>query len=271
MIASLDVASSRIRPLCSTLPLAMLLAACSPPSTEDASVASDYRVVSSPVKAIVKDVLVKPGQHVAKGDVLLTLSPEIDPMAHVMEVTRTALDDRGAQQRNGGLPARRPTMEDMMAAVRADQANVRDKSHRWAEAAGQVVDLQVKPDQAIVPDQPLMAISTGDIIVVARFKDDDVKQLHVGQRAQVQLIERVNDTDRQGRQYEADRPSEALFAGTLKAFGDLSGAAPAASVETGSFVKVVGRQPVQILLDVPTAQRGMFRRGRGARVTMLKD
>ncbi|MET2987476.1 biotin/lipoyl-binding protein [Herbaspirillum seropedicae] len=274
----IDAASSRfpvrpgIRPLCCLLPLALLLAACSPPRTDDASVASDYQVVSSPVKAIVKEVLVKPGQQVEEGALLLTLNPEIDPMAHVMEVTRNVLGDPGAQKQNEGMPARRPTMEDMMAAVRADQDNVREKSNRWAESAGQVVDVLVKPDQAIVPEQPLLAISSGDFIVVARFKEDEVKQLRVGQRAQVQLMEQVIEPDRQGRRRDTDRPSEQIFSGSLKAFGDVPAeGSPEATIEAGPNVKVVARAPVQIVLDVPPAQRGLFRRGRAALVTMQKD
>lgn len=158
----------------------MLLVVCLFLSMEDVSVVLDYWVVFLLVKVIVKDVLVKLGQYVVKGDVLLMLSLEIDLMVYVMEVMCIVLDDWGVQQCNGGFLVWCLIMEDMMVVVCVDQVNVWDKFYCWVEVVGQVVDLQVKLDQVIVFDQLFMVIFIGDIIVVVCFKDDDVKQLYVG-------------------------------------------------------------------------------------------
>lgn len=115
------------------------------------------------------------------------------------------------------------------------------------------------------------AAAAGEVIVVARFKEDDARKLHVGQRAVVHLTNIEMSNDRMGRSYESESKGGG-FEGRLKAFGEPPSAAGAqSSVQAGSFVNVVQRKPVQIAVAVPAEARALFLPMRKAVVEMKGD
>ncbi|OWY31318.1 hypothetical protein [Herbaspirillum robiniae] len=132
-------------------------------------------------------------------------------------------------------------------------------------------DASVAPSSALAEAAPVADQGNGEVIVIARFEEADVKKLHVGQRALVRLTEMTQATDRQGRIYPSERPTES-FEGRLKAFGDLPSPDTApASAQANSFVKVKRREPVQIAVAASAQTRAMFHPMRGAIVEMQRD
>lgn len=133
-------------------------------------------------------------------------------------------------------------------------------------------DASVAPDAdaALSAQGAATKAGAGEVIVIARFEEDEVGKLHLGQRAVVHLTEMVLTNDRMGRTYTSERPAEG-FEGRVKAFGEPSAASAMASSQEGSFVKVKQRKPVQIAVAVPAEARALFLPMRKAIVEMQRD
>jgi membrane fusion protein (multidrug efflux system) len=105
-----------------------------------------------------------------------------------------------------------------------------------APSAGRVAKKSVEVGQRLQPGQPLMAVVSDHVWVVANFKESQLKKLHVGEKVDV----------------EVDAIEGRTFHGTLESFSPGTGAkfallAPDNS--TGNFTKIVQRMPVKIVLD----------------------
>ncbi|KAF1044050.1 MAG: p-hydroxybenzoic acid efflux pump subunit AaeA [Herbaspirillum frisingense] len=237
------------------LPLALALGACSGrgPSTDDASVSSAIVPVTPEIAGQVREVLVKEGDEVKKGQLLVRLTPDPQEMAKLKQSVNELLgNSRQQAYDNGQMPA----LQGMGVVIDArynDEANEARLSQLVAPADGRVSDLTVRAGDALAEDQVVLRLSPVEVIVTARFKDKETGKLHVGQEATVRL---------------QDEPGQA-FTGRIKAIGGATGAA--GEGQAGSFVNVVERKPVQIAVDVPPEARALFLPQRGAIVEMRKD
>jgi membrane fusion protein (multidrug efflux system) len=105
-----------------------------------------------------------------------------------------------------------------------------------APVAGVVSNRSVELGQIVAPGQPLMAvIPTGDIWVVANFKETQLRSMKPGQKA-------VIGVDSSGHEYEGHVDS--ISGATGARFSLL----PPENA-TGNFVKVVQRVPVKIVFE----------------------
>jgi membrane fusion protein, multidrug efflux system len=131
--------------------------------------------------------------------------------------------------------ASHPKVAQAAAAVRAAYLDYR-RAEIPAPVSGVVAKRSVQLGQRVSPGTPLMAIVPPDEVWVdANFKEVQVKQIRVGQRARV-------TADANGVEYHGTVVGVA--AGTGAAFALL----PAQNA-TGNWIKVVQRLPVRIALD----------------------
>ena len=106
-----------------------------------------------------------------------------------------------------------------------------------APSTGVVSRKSVEPGQVVQPGQPLLALVTlGDVWVVANFKETQLKNMRVGQRATV-------DVDALGGR-EFTGKIDSIAAATGAKFSLL----PPENA-SGNYVKVVQRVPVKIVFD----------------------
>ena len=105
-----------------------------------------------------------------------------------------------------------------------------------APAAGIVSRKSIEIGQVIQAGQPLLAlVSLGDVWVTANFKETQLKNMRVGQRATVEV-------DALGREFTGHVDSIAAATGAKFSLLPPENA-------TGNYVKVVQRVPVKIVLD----------------------
>lgn len=108
-----------------------------------------------------------------------------------------------------------------------------------APMRGVVSRRSVEPGQLVSPDRTLLAlVPPDDVWVVANFKEDQVKEMHPGQKVQVKI-------DTYGRR---------SFAAHVESLAGASGSRFALlppDNASGNFTKVVQRIPVLIRLDAP--------------------
>ena len=121
------------------------------------------------------------------------------------------------------------------AAVRLAKLQV-DYTVIRAPSAGRIAKKTVEVGQRLQPGQPLMAVVSDRVWVVANFKESQLKQLHRGEKVAVAI----------------DAIEGRTFPGTVDSFSPGTGArfallAPDNS--TGNFTKIVQRLPVKIVLD----------------------
>jgi membrane fusion protein (multidrug efflux system) len=106
-----------------------------------------------------------------------------------------------------------------------------------AEVSGAVARRTVEPGQTVSPERPLMAIvALDDTWVVANFKEDQLRDMRAGQKAEV----------------EVDAFGGRRFAGHVESFAPGTGSRfsllPPDNA-SGNFTKVVQRVPVLVRLD----------------------
>jgi membrane fusion protein (multidrug efflux system) len=104
-----------------------------------------------------------------------------------------------------------------------------------APSAGRVAKKSVEVGQRLQPGQPMLAIVSDQVWVVANFKENQLAGLHPGERAEVRI----------------DAVKNRVFEGVVQSFSPGTGAQfsllPPDNA-TGNFTKVVQRLPVKILL-----------------------
>jgi len=106
-----------------------------------------------------------------------------------------------------------------------------------APTKGVVSRKSVEPGQVVQPGQPLLALVTlGDVWVVANFKETQLKNMRVGQRATIE-VDALG-----GREFTGHVDSIAAATGAKFSLLPPENA-------SGNYVKVVQRVPVKIVLD----------------------
>jgi membrane fusion protein (multidrug efflux system) len=105
-----------------------------------------------------------------------------------------------------------------------------------APASGNVTRKSVEVGQVLQPGQPLLALVTdGDVWVTANFKETQLKDVHPGQRATIEV-------DALGREFQGKVDSIAAATGAKFSLLPPENA-------SGNYVKVVQRVPVKIVFD----------------------
>lgn len=181
-----------------------------------------------------------------------------ETLTHTGAVSEQALDQAraaydGAQAAQQSLVSARASAEAGLAAARAQHSVALAQIERAeaalgvaklqsdytivrAPSAGRIAKKTVEVGQRVQPGQPLMAVVSDRVWVVANFKENQLGQLRPGERAEV----RVDAVD--GR----------VLQGVVESFSPGTGAEfsllPADNA-TGNFTKVVQRVPVKILLS----------------------
>jgi membrane fusion protein, multidrug efflux system len=126
-----------------------------------------------------------------------------------------------------------------------------------APSLGVVSRKSVEPGQVVQPGQPLLALVTlGDVWVVANFKETQLKNMRVGQRATV-------DVDALGGR-EFSGHVDSIAAATGAKFSLL----PPENA-TGNYVKVVQRVPVKIVFDPGQDPEHLLRPGMSVAPTVF--
>jgi len=171
--------------------------------------------------------------------------------SQALDEARTAFDAAQAAQQS--LVSARASAEAGLAAARAQHAVALAQIQK-AEAAlgvarlqfdytvirapssGRVAKKTVEVGQRVQPGQPLMAIVSDRVWVVANFKENQLARLRPGERAEVRV----------------DAVDDRVFQGVVESFSPGTGAEfsllPPDNA-TGNFTKIVQRVPVKILLD----------------------
>jgi membrane fusion protein (multidrug efflux system) len=108
----------------------------------------------------------------------------------------------------------------------------------YASEAGYITRKSVEPGDYVQPGQPLVALVSDRVWVVANFKETQLKNMRPGQAVTMKL----------------DAYPQLSLRGHVDSFQSGTGAAfsllPAENA-TGNYVKVVQRVPVKIVLDEP--------------------
>jgi len=144
-------------------------------------------------------------------------------------------------------------MKAAQAVVESAQINLNDALIR-ASTAGRIGDNQVRVGQFVQPGTRLMdVVPTGDVYLVANFKETQIGRMRVGQVATVTL------DALKGRKIEAVLDSFAPGTGAQFALLPPENA-------TGNFTKIVQRVPVRFRLRVPDDVRPVLLPGLSATV-----
>ena len=233
-------------------------------STDNAYVQADRVAISPGVSGRVVAILVRNNQSVKKGDVLL----ELDPADYDAAERQAAADLANAMQALNYAVTEERRQRDLKAIGVASQADV-DKAKRDADMARQQVamarprldvarknhgDTHVKaPADGIVTkvdqtqvgavvnaSQPMFFLLSGAPWIEANFKEDQLRDMRVGETAEVK-IDAFNNVKLKAR-------LKSFSPGTGSSFSLL----PPENA-TGNWVKVTQRVPVQFeLIDPPT-------------------
>jgi membrane fusion protein (multidrug efflux system) len=234
-------------------------------STDDAEIAAHSAVLSAKVGGIVQSVLVDENQVVKAGQVLA----KIDNREYQNAV-------RQAQGEVGSLHARLRDAEKNFhrmqnlykkGAVSQQQADDAEAAYGDLSKKVQAVDAQVdqaqlnlgyteikaptdgklgkksvEPGMVVNPGQALFTfVESNDRWIIANFKETQLRQMKVGQEAEIQI----------------DAIAGKTFTGHVESFSPSSGATFALippDNATGNFTKIVQRVPVKIVFDHDSIQ-----------------
>jgi len=179
--------------------------------------------------------------------------------------TRAASELRGAQtgpeqvtMTQARAAAAEARVQQMRAAVSQAELNLEHASVK-APAAGIVSRKSVEVGQVIQPGQPLMTIIPLERVwVTANFKETQLRDMHAGQRAVV----------------EVDAYGGREFTGKVESLAAATGARfsliPPDNA-TGNFVKVVQRVPVKIVIDPQQGDTQLLRPGLSVTARVYTD
>ncbi len=230
-------------------------------STDDASIETHVIPISSKVSGQIQSVKAADNQHVEKGELLVEIDPrdyqvkleqaKAEFSAAKAEAQRAAADYARAIQLFKRDDLSRQAYEKAMsdADVLTARALLAEKKVSAAELdlsyaritapeAGKVTKKNAEPRAYVQVGQPLMAIVTDEVWVIANFKETQLTRMRVGQEVGVKVDAFP------GRTLKAHIDS--IQSGTGGRFSLL----PAENA-TGNFVKVVQRVPVKIVFDEP--------------------
>jgi membrane fusion protein (multidrug efflux system) len=232
-------------------------------STDDAAIEAHVLPISSKVSGQVLEVAVDDNRHVEKGDLLVRIDPRdyqvkldqarAELAAARADASRAAADAGRAKQLFDKDDISKQVYEKAVADadVLKARAEVADRKAYAAEMdlsytritapeAGKVTKKNAELQAFVQVGQPLMAVVTDDVWVVANFKETQLTRMRPGQEVTVEVDAFP------GRELKAHIDS--IQSGTGARFSLL----PAENA-TGNFVKVVQRVPVKIVFDEPVA------------------
>jgi membrane fusion protein (multidrug efflux system) len=230
-------------------------------STDDAEIESHVLPISSRVAGQILEVDVDDNQHVQKGELLARIDPRDYQVR--LDQARAELDAARAESERAAADAARAKQlfeKDNIskqvydkavadADVMKARAELADKQVAAAELdlsytdsrapeAGKVTKKSAELRAYVQVGQPLMAIVTDDVWVVANFKETQLTRMRPGQKVTVEVDAFP------GHEFKAHVDS--IQSGTGARFSLL----PPENA-TGNFVKVVQRVPVKIVFDEP--------------------
>lgn len=230
-------------------------------STDDASIETHVIPISSKVSGQIQSVMVADNQHVEKGAMLV----EIDPRDYQIKLdqARAEFAAAGADSRRAASDAERSRQlfdrDDLSrqayekslsdAEVLKARALLAEKKAAAAEldlsyaritapVSGKVTKKNVEQRAYVQVGQPLLAIVTDEVWIVANFKETQLTRMRPGQKVTIEVDAFP------GREIKGHIDS--IQSGTGARFSLL----PAENA-TGNFVKVVQRVPVKIIFDEP--------------------
>jgi membrane fusion protein (multidrug efflux system) len=236
-------------------------------STDDAEIESHALPISSDVSGQILNVLVDDNQHVKKGNLLVHIDPrtyqvrldqakaELDTAR--AEAARAASDAGRAKQLLDSDDISKQVYDKAIADADVMKARAELASKQVAAAeldmlhtiitapeTGKVTKKNAELRAFVQVGQPLMAIVTDDVWVVANFKETQLTHMRPGQQVSVEVDAFP------GRALKAHIDS--IQSGTGARFSLL----PAENA-TGNYVKVVQRVPVKIVFDDPVMDLGL--------------
>ena len=228
-------------------------------STDDAFIDGHVLAINSKVAGQVLNVYVDDNKDVKKGDLLV----EIDPVDYRLKLGQAHADLEAAQAQNrlDTLNAERSLqlyqkqevsqqlLDEAKAAVQVSKAKVDSASKRvsaaeldladtkiYAPESGKITRKNVETRNYIQIGQPLMALVSQEVWVIANFKETQLANMHPGQKVIIR-IDAYKDRTFNGH-------VESVQAGTGARFSLF----PPENA-TGNYVKVVQRVPVKIIFD----------------------
>ncbi len=229
--------------------------------TDDASIETHVIPISSKVSGQIQAVRAEDNQHVKKGAPLIEIDPRdyqvkldqarAEQLAGKAEARRSASDAERARQLFDHDDLSRQAYDKaladaevfkaraLLAEKKADAAAL-DLSYTriTAPEAGKVTKKNAEIRAYVQTGQPLLAIVTDEVWVLANFKETQLTRMRPGQKVTVKIDAFP------GRELKAHIDS--IQSGTGARFSLL----PAENA-TGNFVKVVQRVPVKIVFDEP--------------------
>lgn len=226
--------------------------------TDDAFLETDIVSISARVSGYVQKVHVSDNQKVEAGQLLVELDPadfqvRLDQAVAEMEereadVARTSEDLRryAPLVQKGELTKQRYSYAEAESAkARAQYSAAKARKEKaeldlsytkvLAPSAGKVTKKSVTAGSYVQTGQPLMAMVSDNLWVIANFKETQVKKMAPGQPAEVKI-------DAIGKTFKAHVDSIQAGSGTRFSLFPPENA-------TGNFIKVVQRIPVKIVFD----------------------
>ena len=235
-------------------------------TTDDAYVEGRVHTIASRISGMVTHVHVEDNQGVKEGDLLI----EIDPVDYVLKVNdaqagldvKKSLLEQASRDRVRAEALYRKeifakeryenactALNLAKAQVNAAEAQLKIARHNleytkvYAPSDGYVTKKSVEVGNQIQAGQPIMAVvDIGDIWVTANYKETQLKNVRVGQRAEIKV----------------DTYPGSIFSGKVESI--MAGTGSAFSLfppenALGNYVKVVQRIPVKIVFDNGTCDK----------------
>ena len=232
-------------------------------TTDDAYVEGRVHTIAARVSGTVNLVQVTDNQGVKKGDLLIGIDPvdyklKVNEAQASLEVKKVQLEqavrDKGraeALYQQAIFPKDRyenacTACNLARAQVKAAEAQLKIAQHNleytrvYAPTDGYVTKKSIEVGNQIQAGQPLMAVvDMGDVWVTANYKETQLKNVRVGQRAEIRV----------------DTYPGSVFTGKVQSI--MAGTGSAFSLfppenALGNYVKVVQRIPVKIVFDSGT-------------------
>jgi membrane fusion protein (multidrug efflux system) len=235
-------------------------------TTDDAYIEGRVHTIAARISGTVKQVHVDDNQGVKKGALLIEMDPvdyelKVNDAQAGLDVKKALLEQASrdrvraeALYRKEILPKERyenacTAYNLAKAQVNATEAQLKIARHNleytkvYAPSDGYVTKKSVESGNQIQAGQPLMAVvDMGDVWVTANYKETQLKNVKVGQRAEIKV----------------DTYPGSIFSGKVESI--MAGTGSAFSLfppenALGNYVKVVQRIPVKIVFDNGTCDK----------------
>ena len=228
-------------------------------STDDAAIETHVIPISAKVSGQIQTIAVEDNQHVEKGAPLLTIDPDdyqvkleqakaelsaakADAMRAASDAERAKQlfvhDDLSSQAYDKAVADAQVLKAKALLAEKKASAAELDLSYTriTAPETGKVTKKNIEPRAYVQIGQPLLAIVTDEVWIVANFKETQLTRMRAGQKVTIE-VDAFPGRELQGH-------IDSIQSGTGARFSLL----PSENA-TGNFVKVVQRVPVKIVFD----------------------